>query len=750
MSAAPQLTSLVCAPTPGWTPADWLATLTAITHRAAQALESDLPQVLTQIVQAACRLSGADEGTVFLFDYASDELYVAARSGGSDTEPQPVRMKVGDVPIAREARRGEILIREGDVAFAPGRSANSLICAPLFAGAIQLGLLCIVSQRTRLALSEEDQKVLAALASLAALAVERFSRQRDSQQLDEWLQAFADVFKASHVSSSERDVDDLLTAIAERARRVTGADFVVLYEYLAEKKSVRLPAAVAGSLRDDRTLVENGKEIKPGPSPVFLDAAASVAERSLFVREGVLSSAALPLRIDEEAVGVLFVNYRTETQFGPDFRDHLELFAKQAALAIGNARFSLAASHQTKEARNQVVNAIGEINSAENLEQILDLIVFHAVAFLSADAGCMFLKEGESIKAAAPYGYDESDLDGLADDAVRRRIAEIAAHGETRVLSLSDTGAGELRLLRRSRSVVLVPIRTKTRALGVLLVESREPNHFDADQELLAILASQAAISISRLQLLQERAATQHGLLVSANAIAVGQIATSFIHETKNALNGMSITVHNLRDDLDREPNLKGKKDYTERLSNIQLEFQRIDELARRLQRFTQQGLRSQKEEGYFNEIVTRTLQLLGSAFRSKALKHELKLDSSLDRPAAGKGNPIVADESQIQQVLMNLILNAIAASSQRGRLVIETRNQPSQVEFRVTDYGRGISDDERRQLFTPFFTTKREGVGLGLFISKVLVEKNHGGTIEVSSVYGKGATFSVILPKVS
>src|SRR5262249_25440486 len=147
-------------------------------------------------------------------------------------------------------------------------------------------------------------------------------------------------------------------------------------------------------------------------------------------------------------------------------------------------------------------------------------------------------------------------------------------------------------------------IRAEGRVLAVLLVESLEKSHFETDKELLEVLATQAAVSINRVQLLEEKEKTQQGLLMSANAVAVGQIATSFIHETKNALNGMYLTVLNLRENLESEVEIKEKRDYTRRLSDIEAEFHRIGELARGLQRFTNVGLRVQKEDVYFNEIV--------------------------------------------------------------------------------------------------------------------------------------------------
>jgi signal transduction histidine kinase len=397
-----------------------------------------------------------------------------------------------------------------------------------------------------------------------------------------------------------------------------------------------------------------------------------------------------------------------------------------------------------------LVEALHEISGEDNLERIVDLVVLHAVDLLSADAGALFRRVNETtFDLWVTDGADDRLEQALREGAAQAWLGELAATDPRWPLVLPEGDLGGLRLLPDSRSSVLVPIRTEDRLIAFLLIESREERPFEADRKLLEVFALQAAVSINRVQLLRYREETQKGLLVSANAVAVGQIATSFIHEAKNSLNGMSLTVHNLLEDLESEPDLKAKKDYTERLAVVLTEMERLDDLSRRLQRFTRQGLRPEKREAYLNDIVISTLQLLDSLLRRKHMRFEERLDPSLGQPAAGKGHPIVADESQIQQVLMNLILNAVSASPERSRLLIETRNHPDHVEMRVTDYGSGITGEVKRKLFTPFFTTKRDGVGLGLFISQLMVEENHGGSIEIVATQPKkGSTFSVRLPK--
>ncbi|HUW96809.1 MAG TPA: ATP-binding protein, partial [Anaerolineae bacterium] len=106
----------------------------------------------------------------------------------------------------------------------------------------------------------------------------------------------------------------------------------------------------------------------------------------------------------------------------------------------------------------------------------------------------------------------------------------------------------------------------------------------------------------------------------------------------------------------------------------------------------------------------------------------------------------VVVDPQQIGQVLENLVTNAYQAMPQGGNLTIEARASNDEVCLSVTDTGVGIAEENMAKLFEPLFSTKSRGVGLGLAVSKMLVEAN-GGSIEVESEEGRGSTFTLILP---
>ncbi len=102
--------------------------------------------------------------------------------------------------------------------------------------------------------------------------------------------------------------------------------------------------------------------------------------------------------------------------------------------------------------------------------------------------------------------------------------------------------------------------------------------------------------------------------------------------------------------------------------------------------------------------------------------------------------------KDQIVQVLLNLLLNAAEASPEGGEVRVETADENGQAVIRIADDGEGISSDDQRRLFEPFFSTKAHGTGLGLSICYSLVNA-HGGSIRVESEPGEGAVFTVYLP---
>ena len=236
---------------------------------------------------------------------------------------------------------------------------------------------------------------------------------------------------------------------------------------------------------------------------------------------------------------------------------------------------------------------------------------------------------------------------------------------------------------------------------------------------------------------LQTLKTTQEGLIQAEKLTSLGQLAASVAHEINNPLAGVLVYTQLLAKKINSDKFTK--ESATEYLSKMEAELTRSSRLIRNLLDFARQSP-PRFWEVDINEVINRSFEL---AAHSAQLQH-VQVIKELD-PALPK---ITADFDQLQQVCTNLIMNAIQAMPKGGTLTIRTSADKTQVKIEVQDTGVGISPENMRKLFTPFFTTKREvkGVGLGLAVSYGIIQR-HQGRIEVQSKEGEGTTFTVYLP---
>jgi two-component system NtrC family sensor kinase len=219
----------------------------------------------------------------------------------------------------------------------------------------------------------------------------------------------------------------------------------------------------------------------------------------------------------------------------------------------------------------------------------------------------------------------------------------------------------------------------------------------------------------------------------SEKLAAVGRLAAGVAHEINNPLTGVLTFSHLVREKEDLDEQAK------EDLDMIIRETTRVSEIVQGLLEFARERP-AVKEPLDVNDVVRLTIQLLGNqeAFHDVIVKGELE-----------EGLPRVdADMNQIQQVLVNLSLNACEAMHDGGTLTIGTSAQDGKVLVAVADTGCGIAREHLDQIFEPFFTTKPvgKGTGLGLSVSYGIM-RQHGGTLGVESEVGKGTVFTMVLP---
>jgi len=223
-------------------------------------------------------------------------------------------------------------------------------------------------------------------------------------------------------------------------------------------------------------------------------------------------------------------------------------------------------------------------------------------------------------------------------------------------------------------------------------------------------------------------------LIQSEKLAAVGKLSAGIAHELNNPLTGVLTFSEELLEDAPEDD--PRREDYQVILQET-LRCRRIVRDLLDYARMTKPERRSDDVNG----VVHRALGLVARQAILQDIRFDLDLQPDLP--------PAHIDPNQIQQVLMNLVINAADAMDRTGRIRIETRAAPDapSVEVTVTDTGCGIAEDKLQQIFEPFYSTKgAQGNGLGLPVVASIIEQ-HGGTLSVSSQVGVGTTFTVNLP---
>jgi two-component system NtrC family sensor kinase len=235
----------------------------------------------------------------------------------------------------------------------------------------------------------------------------------------------------------------------------------------------------------------------------------------------------------------------------------------------------------------------------------------------------------------------------------------------------------------------------------------------------------------------QELVSMQARVAQSERLASVGMLAAGVAHEINNPLGGiLALTSLTLED----TPELDTRRD---NLQEVVRQTERCRDIVKSLLEFSRQS-KAGTESVDLNEVARDTLALVGN--QSLFFNVEVVMNLAPELPT------IMADRSQLQQVFMNLFVNAAQAMQEQGRITVTSSysKRDGHVVVAVSDTGHGIDADHIARIFDPFFTTKENGhgTGLGLSIAYGIVTQ-HGGTISVDSRPGQGTTFSMRFPAV-
>lgn len=403
--------------------------------------------------------------------------------------------------------------------------------------------------------------------------------------------------------------------------------------------------------------------------------------------------------------------------------------------------------HRYQATLLQASHGMTQIRELKRLLSMIVHVITRTVGLTHAEIFLLDQKEDAYVLLASRYQKDARSIDRLPtpDPLIKllNRVRQPIVMEELRAQLIGvvprtpeevDRALAFSRM-EAMRAGVTVPSFMQEELIGfVVLGEKRNQRVFTSDDlNVFATLANQAALAIENAHFFEEMKTQEAFLIQSEKMASLGQLASGMAHEIHNPL-----AIISGESQLYLEQHRGEGQGMEALLNSIIQECNRAADITRRILRFARPGktdfgpvdLQAVIEEGF---VLVR--------YRVRLERVNCQLAFPPDLPK------VLGQYNQLQEVFLNLILNACQAmGEQGGRLEIAAEGVGEQVEVRVTDSGPGIPREKLSKLFDPFYTTKHNGTGLGLFVSHRII-RAHNGSITVRSAEGKGTTFTIRLP---
>jgi PAS domain S-box-containing protein len=309
-------------------------------------------------------------------------------------------------------------------------------------------------------------------------------------------------------------------------------------------------------------------------------------------------------------------------------------------------------------------------------------------------------------------------------------------------------GYSRKEVIGRDLNVIMLPSCSRNHRQAVTrYVKTRIPGRIGHETEMVASRRNgttfPASISFSVTEVngrlfftgivrdMTEKKALQEQIIRSERLSALGQLAAEITHEIKNPLMLIGGFAQQLIRVIDDEKHLQ-------KLNIITDEVTRLEKLLTDLREFhLPKTLASEKVD--LKELFQEIYFMVKDDCEKKNIRTELKIDD--------KALLVTGDRYSLKQVFLNLFKNSMDAMEHGGVLSIQTSLIGNQVEITVADEGCGIPEQDKEKIFSPFFTTKKHGTGLGLCISKRIIEEHLNGSLSMKSKEKKGTSFTISLP---
>ncbi|HAF09401.1 MAG TPA: hypothetical protein DCK98_04890 [Chloroflexi bacterium] len=735
--------------------------------RVISASPTDVRPVLEAIVENALRFCAAENAIVML--PAGDHLGLAAQSGPLPL-PSDLRYPNDGTSMSSRAFLGARTIAVQDLqteAEFPRGAENAraggyhaVVVAPLLRDGVAIGTIALRRSDAR-PFNEREIGALETFAAQAVIAIENVRLFTETKEALERQTATSSVLRV--ISGSAFDIDPVLQAIVDSAIDICHANHAGVYaregsssDYVLRAVSADWPSLPLGSVVDIEDESEHpmiSRAVKSRRSVHVPDVLEDPIMRAVASAHASRSRLAVPIMKDGEPIGVIRLGRREPTPFSQREIEVVESFATQAAIAMENVRLfnKTQEALERQTATSELLAAMSE--SAFDLKRVFEMVLEKSLALCKAEYGWIRQIDADGTGRIVASKRPEAAGSPLAPLSPTARIGEAAsvmgrAYRERRTVHVNDIRADPTVADSKgmidigARTGLGVPLLRGNVALGVIILVRIDVRPFEEREiELVESFARQAAIAIENVRLFKEIQEK------SAQLEVANRHKTEFLanmsHELRTPLNAIigfsEVLLQRMFGELNEQQadyleDVKSSGQHLLTLINDILDLSKIE------------AGRMELEAAPFSLVAA--LNNAVTLVRERAQSHGIKLALEV----APELDTVVADERKLKQVVVNLLANAVKFTPDGGTVTLRAARENGEVRLAVHDTGIGIAPEDQERIFQEFQQAthqgerSREGTGLGLTLSKRMVEL-HGGTISVDSAPGKGSTFTVTLP---
>jgi GAF domain-containing protein/anti-sigma regulatory factor (Ser/Thr protein kinase) len=723
---------------------------------------TDIQPVLEAIASSAARFAAAEDASVLLV--RGDVLVPSAHYG-------PLAVPSA-TPLDRLSVTGRAILDRGTVHSANvtaddeypqsrensqrdgGTGQRAVLAAPLLVKDTALGAV-VLRRREPIPFTDRQIELVQTFAGQAAIAIENVRLFKETGEALERQTAIGDILRV--ISASPTDIQPVLDAIADSAARFAGAEDVsvlIVRDGSAVSSSHVGPIDMAGSIPIDRGSV-TGRAILDRTIVHVPDVRATdefPRSKEISLREdGQRAVLSAPLLREGIALGAIVLRRREPRPFSERQIELVQTFADQAVIALANTRLFKETQEalERQTATSELLAAMSQ--SAFDLQPVFEMVLEKSLSLCKAEYG--WIRQFDPDGTSRHVGSKRPDLPAGLPIVERSDIATTASllgrvYRERRTVHVADvasdpTVSDSLAIAAIGAHTGLgVPLLRADEVLGVIILVRIEVRPFEAREiELVESFARQAAIAIENVRLFMEIQQKSAQLEVANRHKS--EFLANMSHELRTPLNAIIGFSEVLQQRMFGELNDQ-QADY---LEDIKTSGQHLLTLINDILDLSKiEAGRMELEAAPFSLVAA--LNNAVTLVRERAQSHGIKLELVV----APELDTMVADERKLKQVLVNLLANAVKFTPDGGTITLRAVRENGEVRLAVHDTGIGIAPEDQRRIFEEFQQAShqgersREGTGLGLTLSKRMVEL-HGGTISVDSAPGKGSTFTVALP---